>query len=79
LFRAFIINVEISTIQLTPYLSKDRDSSYYQLVPGREGRREVTGRPDLVATVLEEDLHTTITIGHIILHHTTIGMGNNPL
>jgi hypothetical protein len=31
LFGAFIINVEISTNRLTPYLSKDRDSSYYHL------------------------------------------------
>jgi hypothetical protein len=31
LFRAFIINVEISTNQLTPYLLEDRDSSYYQV------------------------------------------------
>jgi hypothetical protein len=29
LFGAFVINVEISTNQLTPYLSEDRDSSYY--------------------------------------------------
>jgi predicted PolB exonuclease-like 3'-5' exonuclease len=29
LFEAFIINVEISTNRLTPYLSEDRDSSYY--------------------------------------------------
>jgi hypothetical protein len=32
LFGAFVINVEISTNRLTPYLSKDRDSSYYHLV-----------------------------------------------
>jgi hypothetical protein len=29
MFRAFVINVEISTNRLTPYLSEDRDSSYY--------------------------------------------------
>jgi hypothetical protein len=32
LFGAFIINVEISTNRLTPYLSEDQDSSYYQVV-----------------------------------------------
>jgi hypothetical protein len=32
LFRAFVINVEISTNRLTPYLSEDQDSSYYQLL-----------------------------------------------
>jgi hypothetical protein len=32
LFRTFIINVEISTNRLTPYLSEDRDSFYYQVV-----------------------------------------------
>jgi hypothetical protein len=30
LFGAFVINVEISTNRLTPYLLEDRDSSYYQ-------------------------------------------------
>jgi hypothetical protein len=30
--RSLCINVEISTNLLTPYLSKDRDSSYYQVV-----------------------------------------------
>jgi hypothetical protein len=30
LFGAFVINIEISTNRLTPYLSEDRDSSYYQ-------------------------------------------------
>jgi hypothetical protein len=30
LFEAFVINIEISTNRLTPYLSEDRDSSYYQ-------------------------------------------------
>jgi hypothetical protein len=32
LFGAFVINVEISTNRLTPCLSEDRDSSYYQVV-----------------------------------------------
>jgi hypothetical protein len=30
LFGDYIINIEISTNRLTPYLSEDRDSSYYQ-------------------------------------------------
>jgi hypothetical protein len=30
LFGASIINIEISTNRLTPYLSEDQDSSYYQ-------------------------------------------------
>jgi hypothetical protein len=29
MFGAFVINVEISTNRLTPYLSEDQDSSYY--------------------------------------------------
>jgi hypothetical protein len=29
LFGAFVINVEISTNRLIPYLSEDQDSSYY--------------------------------------------------
>jgi hypothetical protein len=37
LFRAFIINIEISTNRLTPYLSEDRDSSYYQVVSELNG------------------------------------------
>jgi hypothetical protein len=32
LFGAFVINVEISTNRLTPYLSEDRDSSYYHFL-----------------------------------------------
>jgi hypothetical protein len=32
LFGAIIINVEISNNRLTPYLSEDLDSSYYQVV-----------------------------------------------
>jgi hypothetical protein len=36
LFGAFVINVEISTNRLTPYLSEDRDSSYYQVVSDLE-------------------------------------------
>jgi hypothetical protein len=31
LFRVFVINVEISTNRLTPYLSEDQDSSYYHV------------------------------------------------
>jgi predicted N-acyltransferase len=32
LFRAFVINIEISINQLTPYLLEDQDSSYYHEV-----------------------------------------------
>jgi hypothetical protein len=32
LFKAFIINIKISTNRLTPYLSEDWDSSYYQVL-----------------------------------------------
>jgi hypothetical protein len=31
LFGVFVINVEISTNRLTPYLSEDQDSSYYHV------------------------------------------------
>jgi hypothetical protein len=37
LFGVFIINIEISTNRLTPYLSEDRDSSYYQVVSELNG------------------------------------------
>jgi hypothetical protein len=48
LFRAFIINIEIYTNRLTPYLSEDRDSSYYQYgthhVDTDEKKAELFGR-----------------------------------
>jgi hypothetical protein len=37
LFGAFIINIEISTNRLTPYLLEDQDSSYYHWEREREG------------------------------------------